>query len=194
MAEPFPTGAEVSFPTGAVRLPLVRAGRASAIFLTIYMYIKEPINNFTLVVLVHSIRSTLAVILFYVHGVNVNAAATSKEIEKAEWWFDLKMTESMLAVQASLARMEALIAGRTFMSNHEPLLMNFVDKLSMASESVGLEAKLERMSKMIKMIQSNRGRNSAGMVQSGVRHDNDGAPSAHAVLIQGKDYDITPSG
>ncbi|KAL5982218.1 hypothetical protein ACLOJK_016288 [Asimina triloba] len=157
-------------PSSSVRLPPVLAGRASIIFFTIYMYIKELISNFTLVVLGE-------------HGANVNVAATSKEIEKAEWWFDLKMTQSMLAVQASLACIEALIADRTFMSNHELLFMNLMDKLLAALESVGLEAKLKTVSKMIEIIQLSRGRNSARMVQSGVGRDNDGAPSTHVVLV-----------
>ncbi|KAL5982213.1 hypothetical protein ACLOJK_016283 [Asimina triloba] len=120
------------------------------------------------------------------HGANVKAATISKEIEKAERQFDLKMTESLLAIQASVARVEALIADLPFLSNHELMLLNLADKFLAAPESVGLEAKLKAVSKMIEMIQLSGGRNSAGMVQSGVERDNDGAPSTPA-------GDVTPS-
>ncbi|KAL5982215.1 hypothetical protein ACLOJK_016285 [Asimina triloba] len=177
-------------------------GRECVIFPTIYLYLKELISNFTLVVLVHSMLSDPALIAFYVaiivmvgyytlcywgeHGANVKAAAISKEIEKAERQFDLKMAESLFAIQASMARVEALIADLPFLSNHELMLLNLADKLLAALESTGVEAKLKAVSKMIEMIQLSGGRNSAGMVQSGVERDNDGAPSTPA-------GDVTPS-
>ncbi|KAL5982212.1 hypothetical protein ACLOJK_016282 [Asimina triloba] len=156
--------------------------------------------------MVYSMLSEPALIAFYVaiivmvgyymlcywgeHRANVMAAAISKEIEKVERQFDLKMTQSLLAVQASVARveavkasvarMEALLADRPFLSNHELMLLNLADKILAAPTSVCLEAKLKVMSKMIEMIQSGRGRNSAGMVQSGMRCDNNGAPSTPA--------------
>ncbi|KAL5982225.1 hypothetical protein ACLOJK_016295 [Asimina triloba] len=120
------------------------------------------------------------------HGANVMTVAISKEIEKVERQFDSKMAQSLLAVQASVARVEALIADRPFLSNHELMLLNLADKILAAPTSVCLEAKLKVMSKMIEMIQSGRGRNSTGMVQSGVGRDNDGAPSTPA-------GDVTPS-
>ncbi|KAL5982214.1 hypothetical protein ACLOJK_016284 [Asimina triloba] len=162
----------------------VPVGRACAIFSTIYVYLKELISNFTLVVLVHSMLSEPALIAFYVaiivmvgyytlcnwgeHGVNVKVAAISKKIEKVERRFDLKMAESLLAIQASVARVEAHIAYRPFLSNNELILLNLADKLLAAPESVGLEAKLKAVSKMIEMIQLSEGRNSAGIVQSSV--------------------------
>ncbi|KAL5982210.1 hypothetical protein ACLOJK_016280 [Asimina triloba] len=98
---------------------------------SIYVYLKELISNFTLVILVYSMLSEPALIVFYVaiivmvgyytvcywgeHGANVMAAAISKEIEKAERRFDLKMTPSLLAVQASMARMEGLFAHDTML-------------------------------------------------------------------------------